>query len=66
MLIQDTTPELSISSLFNQSILRRPIVISGHRGGFKPDNSIYSFKKAKENQLEMVELDVSTYRKIVN
>ena len=35
------------------------LVIQGHRGGFKPDNSMQSFIKAKQNGLEAIELDVS-------
>lgn len=34
------------------------MVISGHRGGFKPANSMHSFEKAKENCLQVIELDI--------
>ena len=37
------------------------IVVCGHRGGFKPDNCLLTFKIAKENKLPMVELDVSLF-----
>ena len=33
-------------------------MIVGHRGGFKVDNVLLSFRKAKEFHLEVVELDV--------
>jgi glycerophosphoryl diester phosphodiesterase len=31
----------------------------GHRGGFRPDNSMEGFKKALDNHLPIVEFDVS-------
>jgi glycerophosphoryl diester phosphodiesterase len=35
------------------------MVIMGHRGGSKPDNSVESFKKAVDDKLQVIELDVS-------
>lgn len=35
-------------------------MVLGHRGGFKPDNTIKTFKRALEAGVEAVELDVST------
>jgi len=32
--------------------------VYGHRGGFLPYNSLESFKKAKDEQIDGVELDV--------
>ena len=37
---------------------RREVQIQGHRGGYKPDNVIATFKKSLENGLEAIELDV--------
>ena len=34
------------------------MLILGHRGGFKPDNTLSAFQKAKDNHLKGVELDV--------
>ena len=34
------------------------MIISGHRGGFKPDNCLMSFKKARDNKLQAIELDI--------
>ena len=34
------------------------MIISGHRGGFLPDNTLHAFKQARDNTLESVELDV--------
>ena len=34
------------------------MVIAGHRGGFKPFNSMHNFKLARDNQLQAIELDV--------
>jgi glycerophosphoryl diester phosphodiesterase len=34
-------------------------VIHGHRGGFKPDNTLKGFQKAIEHGLEAIEIDVS-------
>lgn len=42
----------------DQSGMKRKVVIAGHRGGFGVDNSLHSFRKAKEMHLEVVELDV--------
>ena len=35
-------------------------MVIGHRGGFKPDNSLKSFNEAIKNRLEGIEFDVST------
>jgi glycerophosphoryl diester phosphodiesterase len=37
---------------------KREFQIQGHRGGYKPDNVIATFKKSLENGLEAIELDV--------
>ena len=37
------------------------VKIQGHRGGFKPDNILSTFRKSLENRLEAVELDVSAH-----
>ena len=37
---------------------KREVQIQGHRGGYKPDNVIATFKKSLENGLEAIELDV--------
>lgn len=34
------------------------MIIAGHRGGFKPDNCLMAFKKAKKSELQVIELDV--------
>ena len=36
--------------------------VSGHRGGFKPENTLYSFQQAKKHGLDIIELDVSNYK----
>ena len=37
------------------------IVMMGHRGGYRPKNSLDSFRQAKESGIvQIVELDVST------
>ena len=40
------------------SFEKTQMLIVGHRGGFKPDNTISAFREAKDNQLQAVELDV--------
>ena len=42
----------------DQSQQKRKMVIAGHRGGFQPDNTLFAFKKAKDNNVEAVELDI--------
>jgi glycerophosphoryl diester phosphodiesterase len=56
----DTHPN-TFTNLFvlKNSTKKRKTIIAGHRGGFKPDNTLYAFKKAKFHNLDMVELDVS-------
>jgi glycerophosphoryl diester phosphodiesterase len=36
-----------------------PLVITGHRGGFLPENTLLAFKQAKYHKIQAVELDVS-------
>lgn len=55
--------DCSLSALFprltNPDSAIKPTVM-GHRGGFKPDNSMASFKRALETScVQIVELDVS-------
>ena len=40
--------------------LKRPhaLKVIGHRGGFKPENTIHAFKQARQHNLYGVELDV--------
>ena len=68
---KDVEVDNSFNSLFilgnqNNDNKKRKTVISGHRGGFLPDNTLHAFKKAKHHNLPMVELDVSIpiYRKV--
>lgn len=57
--IQDARPNSFRNLLrFDNTQKRKPMVIAGHRGGFKPDNSMHAFKKAKQNQLQAIELDI--------
>ena len=37
----------------------KKLMIQGHRGGFKPDNTIRAFTMALEHNVEAIELDVS-------
>ena len=37
---------------------KEEMLVVGHRGGFKPDNTLSAFKQAKDNNLKAVELDV--------
>ena len=43
--------------LLNQPLSKR-VQIQGHRGGFKPENTMASFKQAVEHGLDAIELDV--------
>lgn len=36
----------------------RRTVVAGHRGGFLPYNSMHAFRKAKDHELEAIELDI--------
>lgn len=38
--------------------LSKRVQIQGHRGGFKPENTMSSFKQAVEHGLDAIELDV--------
>ena len=46
----------SFTNLFENST---EMVISGHRGGFMPENTLGAFRQAKHHQLQAIELDVS-------
>jgi len=45
------------SSTIRESSCKR-VVIQGHRGGFKPDNTIGTFTRSLESGLDAIELDV--------
>jgi glycerophosphoryl diester phosphodiesterase len=55
----DTALPNTFENLFFNAERLKQMVIVGHRGGFKPANSLHSFQKAKEHSLQAVELDVS-------
>lgn len=38
--------------------LKKKLMIQGHRGGFKPDNTLKGFRMALENSIDAIELDV--------
>ena len=37
---------------------KKKAIVQGHRGGFKPDNTLRTFQKSLESGLEAIELDV--------
>lgn len=39
----------------------KQIIVQGHRGGYKPDNTIKTFLRSLESSLEAIELDVSIF-----
>ena len=45
---------------------KREVQIQGHRGGYKPDNVIGTFKKSLENGLEAIELDVRIRKFVIS
>lgn len=49
---------LNISFMKELSADKVEMLVVGHRGGFKPDNTLSAFAKAKDNHLKGVELDV--------
>lgn len=40
---------------------QRRTIIAGHKGGFKPDNTLHAFSTAKNHGIEAIELDVSKH-----
>eukprot|EP00347_Sterkiella_histriomuscorum_P002298 403368694 len=57
-----STPQLCKELLDEMQLLNQPlskrVQIQGHRGGFKPENTMASFKQAVEHGLDAIELDV--------